>query len=169
LVVAGVGTGIVNAALGRIAIESVPPARVGMGSGANNTARYLGGAAGVALVVTVASAAGPSGPTVGWNHAALLSTALCGLGAVIVASCTAWRPAAVHVPASVRHVYHQAHRERPADVTTASGPRSHLSGRHPFRRSQPNSTRSGHYGEPVTSERSVAPATERSCVEGVAR
>jgi hypothetical protein len=30
-----------------------------MGSGANNTARYLGGAAGVALVVMISSGAGP--------------------------------------------------------------------------------------------------------------
>ena len=91
LIVAGVGTGIANAALGRIAIESVPAAQAGMGSGANNTARYLGGAAGVALVVSVASAAGVNDPTVGWNHAALLSGALCALGAAIVASCRAWR------------------------------------------------------------------------------
>ena len=61
LLVAGVGSGIANAALGRIAVESVPHDRVGMGSGANNTARYLGGAAGVALVVTIASSAGTNG------------------------------------------------------------------------------------------------------------
>ena len=58
LFVTGLGTGIVNAALGRIAVESVPHGRVGMGSGANNTARYLGGAAGAALVVSIASAGG---------------------------------------------------------------------------------------------------------------
>jgi MFS family permease len=90
LIVAGVGTGIANAALGRIAIESVPRKRSGMGSGANNTARYLGGAAGVALVVSIASAGGAGGPVDGWDHAALISAALCGLGAAIVASCRAW-------------------------------------------------------------------------------
>ena len=69
--------------------ESVPLQRVGMGSGANNTARYLGGAAGVALVITLASGAGESGLTHGWKVAALVSAGLCALGAVIVASCRA--------------------------------------------------------------------------------
>jgi len=39
--VAGIGSGVANAALGGLAVESVPPDRAGMGSGANNTARYL--------------------------------------------------------------------------------------------------------------------------------
>jgi MFS family permease len=82
--IAGVGSGIANAALARIAVESVPHARVGMGSGANNTARYLGGAAGAALVVTVGSATGPGGPIQGFDRAALLSAVLCALGALIV-------------------------------------------------------------------------------------
>jgi hypothetical protein len=84
LVVAGVGSGIANAALGRLAVESVPPVRAGMGSGANNTARYLGGAAGVALVISLASAGGRH-LVAGWNTAAAVSAALCALGALIVA------------------------------------------------------------------------------------
>jgi len=48
LILLGAGYGLTNAALGRLAVESVPRARAGMGSGASNTARYLGGAAGVA-------------------------------------------------------------------------------------------------------------------------
>lgn len=87
LLVAGVGSGIANAALGSIAVESVPPDRAGMGSGANNTARYLGGAAGVALVVTLVSGAGRNGVVQGWNEAALVSGCLCALGALLVASC----------------------------------------------------------------------------------
>jgi MFS family permease len=90
LVLAGVGSGLANAALGRLAVESVPHHRVGMGSGANNTARYLGGAAGVAIVVAVASAGGGATGAhallSGWDHAALLSSALCILGAVIAAA-----------------------------------------------------------------------------------
>lgn len=86
LFVAGLGSGIANASLGRIAVESVPHDRVGMGSGANNTARYLGGAAGVALVVTLASNGGENGLIHGWNVAALVSAGLCALGALIVAS-----------------------------------------------------------------------------------
>ena len=57
LLVAGVGSGVANAALGRLAVESVPHGQASMGSGANNTARYLGGAAGVAVVVAVIGAA----------------------------------------------------------------------------------------------------------------
>ena len=91
LCVAGLGSGIVNAALGRIAVESVPPGRLGMGSGANNTARYLGGAAGAALVVSIGSAGGPHQLIHGWNVAALVSAGLAALGIVIVASCRTWR------------------------------------------------------------------------------
>ena len=90
LFIIGIGTGVVNAALGRIAVESVPQGRVGMGSGANNTARYLGGAAGAALVVSIASAGGAQGLIDGWNIAALVSAALSALGVVIVASCRTW-------------------------------------------------------------------------------
>jgi len=64
-----------------------------MGSGANNTARYIGGAAGVALVVSIVSGAGDSGLIAGWNSAALVSAALAALGAAIVASCRSWSTA----------------------------------------------------------------------------
>ena len=90
LVVTGLGTGVVNAALGRIAVESVPHGRVGMGSGANNTARYLGGAAGAALIVSIASAGGAHGLIDGWNIAALVSAGLAAVGVAIVASCRTW-------------------------------------------------------------------------------
>jgi MFS family permease len=87
LALAGIGSGIANAALGRLAVESVPRDRVGMGSGANNTARYLGGAAGVALVVAISSSTGSHGNVAsllgGWDHAAIVSAALCAIGALI--------------------------------------------------------------------------------------
>ncbi|MEU1719968.1 MFS transporter [Nonomuraea sp. NPDC005692] len=54
LVVSGAGSGLINSSITHLAIESVPAHRVSMGSGANNTARYVGsslGAAGVAAVV----------------------------------------------------------------------------------------------------------------------
>jgi MFS family permease len=92
LFIAGIGSGLANAALGRIAVESVPRHRAGMGSGANNTARYLGGAAGVALVVSLSSGAGPDALVRGWNLAALVSAGLCALGALIVAGCRARPP-----------------------------------------------------------------------------
>ena len=91
LFVTGVGSGLVNAALGPIAVESVPSDRGGMGSGANNTARYLGGAAGAALVVSIASAGGSHRLIDGWNLATLVSAGLCALGVAIVASCRTWR------------------------------------------------------------------------------
>jgi MFS family permease len=87
LVVAGIGSGVANAALGRLAVESVPPDRAGMRSGANNTARYLGGAAGAALVVAIGSGANPTGLIHGWDTAAFVSAGLCALGALIAACC----------------------------------------------------------------------------------
>ncbi|MFI7360871.1 MFS transporter [Streptomyces sp. NPDC050149] len=55
LVVSGAGSGLLNAALPRLAIESVPQERAAMGSGANNTARYIGSSAGVAVTIAVAT------------------------------------------------------------------------------------------------------------------
>jgi hypothetical protein len=59
-----------------------------MGSGANNTARYLGGAAGVAVVVALVSAAGTGGDEAtrlmhGWDVATLACAALCAAGALL--------------------------------------------------------------------------------------
>jgi MFS family permease len=88
LVVAGIGSGFLNAALGRESVASVPAGQAGLGSGANNTARYLGSALGVTVVSIVAT---PSGvPTTaslvaGWNHAALVTAAVSLVGAVGVA------------------------------------------------------------------------------------
>jgi MFS family permease len=87
LIVVGVGSGVANAALGRLAVESVPRDRAGMGSGANNTARYLGGAAGVAIVVALSSGTSAGGLIRGWNAAALVSAVLCAVGALIAAGC----------------------------------------------------------------------------------
>ena len=56
--VAGLATGSLNALLGREAVASVPPDRAAMGSGANNTARYLGAACGITLFVVIATHAG---------------------------------------------------------------------------------------------------------------
>ncbi|MGW4049221.1 MFS transporter [Streptomyces sp. NPDC004779] len=63
LVVAGAGSGLLNAALPRLAVDSVPPERAAMGSGANNTARYIGSAAGVALMLAL-SGSGPDAAVV---------------------------------------------------------------------------------------------------------
>jgi MFS family permease len=85
LLVLGVGYGAANAALGREAVAHVPPARAGMGSGANNTARYVGAAVGVTLVVLVVGAGTPEQLAGGWNAAALGAAAVSALGALAVA------------------------------------------------------------------------------------
>ncbi len=73
--VAGLGTGVLNAVLGREAVASVPPDRAAMGSGANNTARYLGAACGI-TVFTVLMV------HVGWDQAVLVAAGVSMLGAV---------------------------------------------------------------------------------------
>ncbi|MGY1693968.1 MFS transporter [Geodermatophilus sp. SYSU D00814] len=94
LVVLGVGYGAVNAALGQEAVAHVPPERAGMGSGANNTARYLGAAVGVTLVVLLVTAGTPAGTAAGlvagWDTAALAAAGLSAAGALAV---LALRPA----------------------------------------------------------------------------
>lgn len=92
LVIVGIGGGVLNAALARLAIESVPAHRAGMGSGANNTARYLGSSAGVAIVVAVVAARGSAvgnessaDVVTGMGSAALVSAGIALLGAVVTA------------------------------------------------------------------------------------
>ncbi|MFF4269132.1 MFS transporter [Streptomyces sp. NPDC001536] len=58
LVVAGVGSGLLNAALPLLAVESVPARRAAMGSGAQQTLRYIGSCAGVALTIALATSSG---------------------------------------------------------------------------------------------------------------
>ncbi|MFI6321831.1 MFS transporter [Nonomuraea sp. NPDC050556] len=81
LVVSGAGAGLINSSITHLAIESVPAHRGSMGSGANNTARYVGsslGAAGVAAVV------GSAGVGVGTMVAVIGCMALTGVAAVVV-------------------------------------------------------------------------------------
>jgi predicted MFS family arabinose efflux permease len=97
LLLAGVASGVLNAALGRESVASVPPAQAGLGSGANNTARYLGSALGVTVVSVVAA---PSGPVTsaalvdGWNRAALVTAAVSLVGALAVLLVGERRPVA---------------------------------------------------------------------------
>ncbi|WP_367303676.1 MFS transporter [Nocardioides panacis] len=85
LLVAGVASGVLNAALGREAVASVPDGRGSVGSGANNTARYVGSAVGVTVVsVIAAGATTPAGLVAGWNHAAVVTAAVSVVGALVV-------------------------------------------------------------------------------------
>jgi hypothetical protein len=83
LFVVGVGYGVLNAALGQQAIATVPAAQAAMGSGANNTARYIGSAIGITLVVIAAR--GADGGEGAWNHAVGMSAGLTAIAALVVA------------------------------------------------------------------------------------
>ena len=88
--VVGTCFGVLNATVGREAVASVPPERAAMGSGANNTARYVGAAIGISLVAVVLAgsepAGTPAGVVAGWSTAALLAAALSAAGAVVIAA-----------------------------------------------------------------------------------
>ncbi|UYM07718.1 MFS transporter [Solicola gregarius] len=85
LVVAGAGSGLVNAALPRLAVESVPAQRTAMGSGANNTARYVGSSIGVAVVIAivqrVADGGGANDLAHGMDVAIIVTSVIALLGA----------------------------------------------------------------------------------------
>lgn len=73
LVVAGVASGLLNTGLAREAIASVPAGDAAMGSGVNNTARYVGSALGITIAGVLASGA-PSA-IAGWNRIAFAAAA----------------------------------------------------------------------------------------------
>ncbi|KUM90384.1 MULTISPECIES: MFS transporter [Streptomyces] len=75
LVIAGIGSGLLNAALPLLAVESVPAARAAMGSGAQQTFRYIGSCAGVALTIAIATSCG-GGLAHGADIAMLVSAGL---------------------------------------------------------------------------------------------
>ncbi|MFJ3770240.1 MFS transporter [Streptomyces sp. NPDC090075] len=85
LVLSGAGSGLLNAALPLLAVESVPPARAAMGSGAQQTFRYIGSCAGVALTIALATSSG-GGLAHGADVAMVVSAAVAVLGAAGVAA-----------------------------------------------------------------------------------
>jgi MFS family permease len=82
LTLVGIGAGLVNAALARLSVESVPTDRASMGSGANNTARYLGGSLGVAGSITIVGSAHTLSE--GTNIMFITATTIAALGAALV-------------------------------------------------------------------------------------
>ncbi|MGV9246692.1 MFS transporter [Streptomyces sp. NPDC003710] len=80
LVIGGVGSGLLNAALPLVAVESVPMARAAMGSGAQQTFRYIGSCAGVALTIALVTSGGGA-PAHGANIALIVSAGLALVGA----------------------------------------------------------------------------------------
>jgi len=83
LVIAGVGSGLLNAALPLLSVESVPAARAAMGSGAQQTFRYIGSCAGVALTIAIATSAS-GGLARGADIAMVVSAGLAVVAAVSV-------------------------------------------------------------------------------------
>lgn len=90
LFLAGAANGVLNAALGRQSVATVPPDQAAMGSGANNTARYLGSAIGITLGAVLlahgAETGGTAGLLGGWRLAVAITAAfsLLGAGCVIL-------------------------------------------------------------------------------------
>ncbi|MEU3363469.1 MFS transporter [Streptomyces pseudogriseolus] len=83
MMIAGVGSGLLNAALPLLAVESVPAARAAMGSGAQQTLRYIGSCAGVSLTIAVATSSN-GGPAHGTDIAMVVSAVLALVAAVAV-------------------------------------------------------------------------------------
>src|SRR4029079_6938698 len=86
LLFAGIASGVLNAGLGRQAVATVPAERASFGSGANNTARYLGSAIGVTLVVVLATSpnADVDARFAGWDRAVLVSAIIAAVSAAAV-------------------------------------------------------------------------------------
>lgn len=87
LVIAGLATGVLNATLGRQAVASVPASNAAMGSGANNTARYLGAAFGMTLMALLLGRAAPTEVVPQWNLAVLVTTGFTLAGALVAFVC----------------------------------------------------------------------------------
>nr|WP_237550431.1 MFS transporter [Streptomyces sp. SID8354] len=99
LVLAGLGSGVINAALAGLAVRSVPPHRVAVGSAANNAARYLGSSLGVALVAAILAfvprdqGTAAHAVSTGMSYAAVIAGALTIAGAILVVLCRERVPA----------------------------------------------------------------------------
>ncbi len=77
--IAGVGTGLLNAALGGQAVATVPAHHASMGSGTNNTARYLGSGLGVAIVTSTVDPTSPAALLHSWETPAILGSGVSAL------------------------------------------------------------------------------------------
>jgi MFS family permease len=94
LLVAGLATGVLNAVLGRESVANVPVDRAAMGSGSNNTARYLGAACGITVFSVVLTGAGSgTGATAlvhGWSTAVLVASVVSIAGSGVIAAIAAY-------------------------------------------------------------------------------
>ena len=102
-IVAGLGTGVVNATLGRESVASVPAHQAGMGSGTNNTSRYFGAAIGVTVVSVLSTPTGTESTAqllAGWDRATIVCTVLTLVGAAVVLACARRTGTAPATPAA---------------------------------------------------------------------
>jgi MFS family permease len=90
LLVAGLATGLLNGGLGRQAVGTAPPELAALGTGVNNTARYVGASIGITAVSLLAATphADVAARFAGWNLVAVLTGALTLLGAAAVLALT---------------------------------------------------------------------------------
>ncbi|MCB9640397.1 MAG: MFS transporter [Myxococcales bacterium] len=90
LLVAGIANGLLNAALGRQAVATVPQEHAALGSGVNNTARYFGSAIGITLGVILLAhgkeTGGQDGLFLAWGQVVMITTGFSILGALGVAA-----------------------------------------------------------------------------------
>jgi MFS family permease len=94
--IAGLGTGLLNAALGGQAVATVPAHHASMGSGTNNTARYLGSGLGVAIVTSTVDPTSASSLLHSWETPVLFGSAvslLAGIAIPVYLRAAAARPA----------------------------------------------------------------------------
>jgi MFS family permease len=75
-VIAGLGTGLLNAALGGQAVATVAAHQASMGSGTNNTARYLGSGLGIAVVTSTVDPASAYTLLNSWETPVLFGSAV---------------------------------------------------------------------------------------------
>jgi MFS family permease len=87
LLLAGLASGVLNAALPRQAVASMPPGLASVGSAVNNTGRFVGAAVGITAVALLAAHPTPAAIVAGWDAAVLVTAAISVLGAVAVAAC----------------------------------------------------------------------------------
>jgi MFS family permease len=105
MVVAGLATGVLNAVLGREAVASVPGDRAAMGSGSNNTARYLGAACGITVFSVLLSHAGTGVGSAklvdGWSVAVLVASLVSLVGAALIGAIAAYSTTRTQLPRGV--------------------------------------------------------------------
>lgn len=90
--IAGIGSGLVNSANARMAIDSVPAVNASMGSGAANTARYVGSAVGVAIGIAVVGG-------LGWSNG--IDAVLLGSGLVLAIAAIGYAVVGTRRPAAI--------------------------------------------------------------------